>query len=58
MADYSQPDSQRNNANRPNGPRPNGNNRGKMPRFNLTWLYVAIAIALGYLFFTGNGEVS
>ncbi|MBQ9191848.1 MAG: ATP-dependent metallopeptidase FtsH/Yme1/Tma family protein, partial [Bacteroidaceae bacterium] len=25
-----------------------------MPRFNLTWLYVAIAIALGYLFFAGG----
>ena len=25
-----------------------------MPRFNLTWLYVAIAVALGYLFFAGG----
>ncbi|MBR3514400.1 MAG: ATP-dependent metallopeptidase FtsH/Yme1/Tma family protein, partial [Bacteroidaceae bacterium] len=25
-----------------------------MPRFNLSWLYVVIAVALGYLFFTGN----
>ena len=33
----------------------NGSNRkNKMPRFNLTWLYVAIAIALGYLFFAGG----
>ncbi|MCR5181214.1 MAG: ATP-dependent zinc metalloprotease FtsH [Bacteroidaceae bacterium] len=25
-----------------------------MPRFNLTWLYIAIAVALGYLFFAGG----
>ena len=33
-----------------------GNNRGKnkMPRFNLSWIYVIIAIALGYLFFAGG----
>ena len=37
-----------------NNNRGNKNNRNKMPRFNLTWLYIAIAIALGYLFFTGN----
>ncbi len=30
------------------------NRKNKMPRFNLTWLYVAIAIALGYLFFAGG----
>ena len=34
--------------------RSNRNNRNKMPRFNLSWLYVVIAMALGYLFFTGN----
>ena len=34
--------------------RSNRNNRNKMPRFNLSWLYVVIAVALGYLFFTGN----
>jgi len=36
---------------------PNGNNRKnnkKMPRFNLSWLYIAIAVALGYLFFAGG----
>ncbi len=34
---------------------PNNNkNKNKMPRFNLTWLYVAIAVALGYLFFAGG----
>ena len=32
----------------------NNNKKGKMPRFNLTWLYIAIAIALGYLFFAGG----
>ena len=33
-----------------------GNNRGKnkMPRFNFSWIYVIIAIALGYLFFAGG----
>ena len=43
---------------RPNGQSGNGNNRNKMPRFNLTWLYVVIAVALGYLFFTGNDKTS
>ena len=32
----------------------NKKNKNKMPRFNLTWLYVAIAVALGYLFFAGG----
>ncbi len=31
-------------------------NRNKMPRFNLTWLYVAIAIALGWLFFNSGDD--
>ena len=30
------------------------NRQNKMPRFNLTWLYIAIAVALGYLFFAGG----
>ena len=30
------------------------NNRNKMPRVNFTWIYVVIAIALGYLFFAGG----
>jgi len=34
----------------------NKNNRNKMPRVNLTWIYVVIAIALGYLFFAGGDE--
>ena len=39
----------------PQGGGQNSSNRkNKMPRFNLTWLYVAIAIALGYLFFAGG----
>ncbi len=36
---------------------PNSTNRGnknKMPRFNFTWVYVVIALALGYLFFAGG----
>ena len=36
------------------GSQGNKNNRNKMPRFNLTWLYIIIAIALGYLFFAGG----
>ena len=32
------------------------NNKPKMnmPRFNLSWLYICIAITLAYLFFTGE----
>ena len=36
------------------GSQNNGNRKNKMPRFSLSWLYVAIAIALGYLFFAGG----
>ena len=36
----------------------NKQNKNKMPRFNLTWLYVAIAVALGYLFFAGGDTQS
>ena len=46
MADQNKPDSNRNNGNR--------NNKNKMPRVNLTWIYIVIAIALGYLFFAGG----
>ena len=35
-------------------PTNNKNSKNKMPRFNLTWLYIAIAVALGYLFFAGG----
>ena len=38
---------------RPSDPK-NKNNRNKMPRVNFTWIYVVIAIALGYLFFAGG----
>ena len=34
----------------------NKNNRNKMPRVNFTWIYVVIAIALGYLFFAGGEQ--
>ncbi len=27
-----------------------------MPRFNLSWLYMFIALTIGYLYFTGNGS--
>ena len=39
-------------------PQNNGNNknRNKMPRFNLTWLYVVIAVALGWLFFNSGDD--
>ncbi|MBQ0049388.1 MAG: ATP-dependent zinc metalloprotease FtsH [Bacteroidales bacterium] len=33
-------------------------NNGKKPRFNLSWIYIAIAVALGYLFFTGDNHAS
>ena len=36
----------------------NKNNRNKMPRFNFTWIYIIIAIALGYLFFAGGDKSS
>ena len=32
------------------------NNRKKSPKFSLSWIYVIIAIALGYLFFTGQDQ--
>ncbi len=35
-------------------PANNRNGRNKMPRMNFTWIYVIIAIALGYLFFAGG----
>lgn len=34
----------------------NENNQNKKPRFSLTWVYVIVAVALGYLFFTGEGK--
>jgi len=33
------------------------NNQKKRPKFSLSWLYIAVAVALGYLFFTGDGSV-
>ena len=38
----------------PNQKKNGQNGRNKMPRFNLSWIYIVIAVALGYLFFTGN----
>ena len=46
MADQNKPNNNLNNGNR--------NNKNKMPRVNLTWIYIVIAIALGYLFFAGG----
>ena len=38
-------------------PFPNNNdNQPKMPRFNMNWIYIIIAIALAALLFTGGGE--
>ena len=38
-------------------PNPNGkNNKQKRPRFNLTWFYVIIAVALGWLLFNSEGS--
>ncbi len=34
----------------------NNKNNKKKPRFNLSWFYVVIAVALGWLFFNSNGE--
>src|SRR3712207_4165462 len=34
----------------------NGDEQPKMPRFNMNWIYIIIAISLAVLFFTGGGE--
>ena len=39
-----------------NHPFPNKDNQPKMPRFNMNWLYIFIAVALAFLFFTGGGD--
>ncbi|MBO4906258.1 MAG: ATP-dependent zinc metalloprotease FtsH [Bacteroidaceae bacterium] len=31
-------------------------NRDKKPQFSFSWIYIVIALALGYLFFTSNGQ--
>ena len=36
----------------------NENNQNKKPHFNLSWVYIIVAVALGYLFFTGEGKGS
>ena len=37
----------------------NSNNKPKMPKFNMTWLYIFVIIALGVVFFArGNGLMS
>ena len=33
----------------------NKDKKNNMPKFNMTWVYVVILIALGLLFFTNNG---
>ena len=39
-----------------NHPFQNKDNQPKMPRFNTTWIYVILGLALAFLFFTGGGE--
>ena len=39
-----------------NHPFPNKDNQPKMPQFNMNWLYIFIAVALAFLFFTGGGD--
>ena len=36
---------------------PHNNKQPKMPRFNMNWIYGLIIIALGLLFFTGEGNM-
>ena len=39
-----------------NHPFQNKDNQPKMPRFNMNWIYIIIALALAFLFFTGGGD--
>ncbi len=34
----------------------NSNNQNKKPRFSLSWIYLVVAVVLGYLFFTGESK--
>lgn len=36
--------------------RPGGNNQPKMPRFNMNWLYIIVAIVLAIMLFSGGGN--
>ena len=33
-------------------------NKNKMPRFNMNWIYGIIVLVLAYMFFTGTGDSS
>lgn len=35
--------------------RPGGNNQPKMPRFNMNWLYIIVAVVLAIMLFSGGG---
>ena len=35
----------------------NNKNKGKMPRFNLSWFYIIIAVVLGFLLWNSEGSV-
>lgn len=37
-------------------PRNNNDDQPKMPKFNMNWIYIIIAVSLALLFFTGGGE--
>ena len=39
-----------------NHPFPNKDNQPKMPRFNMTWIYIIVAVVLGIALFTGGGD--
>ncbi len=39
-----------------NHPFQNKDNQPKMPRFNMTWIYVIVGLALAFLFLTGGGD--
>ena len=34
------------------------NKKGKKPRFSITWLYIIIAVVLGWMYFNGEGGVA
>ena len=34
----------------------NSDNQPKMPRFNMNWLYIIVAVVLAILLFSGGGD--
>ncbi|MBM6991980.1 MAG: ATP-dependent zinc metalloprotease FtsH [Prevotella sp.] len=37
-------------------PNSGGDNQPKMPKFNMNWIYIIIAVSLAIMFFTGGGD--